>query len=450
MNVAPRFGSRGSRPLLIAIVALAATLASCGRSLPTTPVLPREAAPARASVTGRTNSADDLEDAVVTLAPGANAHEVCYDYDATLMWSGDGYARILPPPGETCEQLCAAMWTDPRVLSAERNSLIETAESRQESYASDDGLGSMQTYTEQPAADSLQLALAHEVSDGNGIRVAIIDTGVDASHPALYGHVTAGWDFVGGDANAADETSNVDSDGDGQLNEAYGHGTHVAGIVQLTAPRATILPVRVLDANGRGDISNVARGVRWAMDHGARVINLSLGMLRRSDAIQLLLEEAEARGIVVVCSAGNWGADNPTEFPASSSHAIAIGATHAKPRPADFTSYGSHLDLCAPGVGIRSAYPGGAWRLWSGTSMSTPFVAGTAALLLAVHPTWNAGNVQTRIEATTRTLVWVPPAEVGKLGSGALDVGAALMPDRTTLVSTGEPPAQDPTERRAR
>ena len=156
------------------------------------------------------------------------------------------------------------------------------------------------------------------------------------------------------------------------------------------------------------------------------MLNLSLGSLKGSDALQNALADAENRGVIVISSAGNWGADSPVEFPARSSHVAAIAAVDATAYPAAFSSYGPIVALAAPGVGVRSTFPGGGYRLWSGTSMSAPFVAGTAALIAEMHPTWTLSQVMRRIEDTAR-----PVKEQGEdFGAGALDAGAALAPDR--------------------
>jgi subtilisin family serine protease len=412
--------------VLVAVLALAG-LASCGRQLPTASLF----APGTARVAGAARSGGDPEDVVVLLGPGTNAQEVAASYGASVLLEEAGLARLLPAPGETPAQLVTRLSADPRLMTSESNASLQPAEMRgQEPFASDDGQGNPETWAHQPAAEALHLAEAHQSSSGANVRVAILDTGIDPAHPAFAGRIVGTWDFISGDADASEQPDGLDNDGDGLVDEAVGHGTHVAGVVSLTAPRCELLIARVLDSDGRGDVMSVASGVRWAIDHGARVINLSLGMLKNSDALQHVLAEAEARGIVVVAAAGNWGAENPREFPGSSSHAFAIAAVNADATPATFTSFGSQVALCAPGVAIRSTFVGGGYRVWSGTSMAAPFVAGTAALLFALHPNWDPEAILQRITTTTVPAVAVPPAMQGRLGAGVLDVGAALAADR--------------------
>ena len=131
-----------------------------------------------------------------------------------------------------------------------------------------------------------------------------------------------------------------------------------------------------------------------------------------------------------VAAAGNSGAEFPLEYPAANNQTLAVAAVDADDRPADFTSYGTYVDMCAPGVGIRSAYPGGGYALWSGTSMAAPFVSGTVALLLGLHPAWNAGVVLGRLWLSARPTATTTVAQAGRLGGGVLDVNNALEDDR--------------------
>ena len=163
-------------------------------------------------------------------------------------------------------------------------------------------------------------------------------------------------------------------------------------------------------------------------------------MLHTSPAIENLLAEAEQRGIVCVVSAGNWGSDSPVEFPASSTHVLAVAATDIAGQAASFTSHGSFVALCAPGVAIRSAYFGGRYALWSGTSMAAPFVSSAAALLLAMHASWDRLQVLDRLATSARPLDELNPEIAGELGAGGLVMGAALAPDASFGSDALRPP----------
>ncbi len=412
---------------LLALAAIASLAVSCARDLPTAAPRSVETRAGARHLTGQ----DISQEIVVTLAPGAHAVDVASTYGAVLLLADDQrrVAVLHAGPADDATDLRTRLASDPRITTTESNRYLQPAESRQKSFAFDDGLGTPQTYNAQPAAESMHLGAAHLTSLGDGVRVAILDTGIDATHPYLAGRVVAQHDFIDDDADASEHPLGLDTNGDGEIDEAFGHGTHIAGIVGLTAPAAQLVVGRVLDSDGIGDVVTVAQGIRWAVSQGAQVINLSLGALEESDAIEDAIEDAQQAGVVVVAAVGNWGSETPREFPASMPGVAAIAACDAYGVPAEWTSYEPYVALSAPGVAIRSTYPGGGYRLWSGTSMSVPFVAGTAALLRQVHPDWSAWQVMIRIRGSVAPLQYVPATAVGKLGSGMLDVGAALAPD---------------------
>ncbi|MBI5837019.1 MAG: S8 family serine peptidase [Candidatus Eisenbacteria bacterium] len=416
---------------------LALVLASCSRQAPLSPLvgvspLPGHPGNATADQTG------DPQEVVLSLLDVRDAPALAVAYAVTLIETDDeGYAKFLAPFGTNPDTVAARMALDPRVASAERNVLFEPAETRQQSWAFDDGGGTPKAFMEQPAGAAIHLSQAHRFSQGAGVTIAILDNGADASHPALRGHVVGGWNFVDRNSDFTDRAYGVDSNGNGILDEALGHGTHVAGIAALTAPAARLLIVRVLNSDGRGDVMDVASGIRWAMANGARVINLSLGTLQESPAIKQALNDARATGVVCVASAGNWGAEHPEEYPAHAHAALAVAAMDAMGTAAPFTSFGGFVAVSAPGVGVRSAFPGNRYMLWSGTSMSAPFVSGTSALLLSLHPNWNHDQVIQRLTATAGPVATSRSEQAGKLGVGSLDAGAALRADSTMAWNSG-------------
>ncbi|MBG0820320.1 S8 family serine peptidase [Planomonospora sp. ID91781] len=261
---------------------------------------------------------------------------------------------------------------------------------------------------------------------GAGQVVAVVDGGVDASHPDLAGAVLPGTDLVAGS-------------GDGR-SDPDGHGTHVAGVIAAQAGNglgiaglahgAKILPVRVLDANGEGWYSDIAAGIVYAADHGATVINLSLGGTSTDPVMQSAVDYALAKDVAVVAAAGNAGQScaelrypkpglncgNPVSYPAAFPGVVGVAATDSTDVRAAFSQYGSYVDVAAPGVSVYSTYPSGRYVYMDGTSMASPYAAAAVALIRAKFPAMSGPEATARLTGT------------------AYDLGAA---DRDSLYGAG-------------
>lgn len=248
-------------------------------------------------------------------------------------------------------------------------------------------------YGEQYAPQLVGAEEAWDVTQGSSdVTVAIVDTGVDYTHPDLEEKVVKGKDFIDNDDDPMDENM---------------HGTHCAGIAAaLTnngvgiagmAPEVTILAERVLDANGSGTLDSVAQGITHAADEGADVISLSLGSAQGATTLEEAVNYAASKGSVVVAAAGNESTSSPS-YPAYYEAAIAVAATDSNDRIASFSNYGDWVDVAAPGVNILSTVPGGGYQTASGTSMATPLVAGQAALLASQGK--SASEIRQAIEGT--------------------------------------------------
>ena len=191
------------------------------------------------------------------------------------------------------------------------------------------------------------------------------------------------------------------------MNPAYGHGTFVSGLVALAAPEARIMPVRVLDPNGTGDVWRLAKAMVWAAANGANVINLSLGTYTRTHVANELISglATTGRGVVVVAAAGN-AASNLPQFPAGEGGArlLAVAATTPLDTLAPFSDFGSWVDVAAPGASIWSTVPGGQYATWTGTSMASGLASGNAALVRAAYPSMSAQTVISRITGTARKI----------------------------------------------
>lgn len=422
--------------LLSLLLPLLAT--GCGHDAPTR----GDAGPLPAARMAPTVQSDNWEPNVLlaVIEPGENMETIGDDHGCTVDGALSDLVsyRLTVPPGTDLATREAELAADPRISSVTRNYLAQNGEARQSSMAFDEGNLVPEAFHDQDAFERIGVARAVAVLRANGSRpgagplVAIIDTGANLNHRELRGRIdAASYDFVDEDPVPLDLPDGTDNDGDGQVDEATGHGTHVAGLVAAVAPDARLMILRVLNSDGVGTAYDVARAVEYAAAHGARVINLSLGLVEEVWVLHEALGFAENRNCVVIASAGNWGSNSPTEFPASSNRVLSIAASDSLDRAASFTSYRNDVAISAPGTGIRSAYWNGGYATWSGTSMSAPLVAGGAALLVQLHPTWTRAQVMSRLAATCDPVIPTDQHQVGRLGAGRLNLGAALTPEWT-------------------
>ncbi len=281
-------------------------------------------------------------------------------------------------------------------------------------------------YNGQEVVAALQLDQAHAISRGSGVRVAVLDTGVQRSHPFLSGSLhPSGYDFVDLDSSPDEVADGQDNDGDGKVDEGYGHGTHVAGILHLVAPEAQILPVRVLDSEGRGTHFRTASAILYAAREGAEVINLSLGSTQSSWVLREAVRGAARRGAVVVSAAGNQGGD-VKQYPAAEDCVVAVTALDGQDRRSDFASYGNWVNLAAPGENIYSPFPVDGFAWWGGTSMAAPFAAGQAALLFGVDSGLTPRQVGALLGGTASSIQAQNPQDHALLGAGKVDPLASL------------------------
>lgn len=289
-------------------------------------------------------------------------------------------------------------------------SLILSAEAEAIAVASpiteDDGL---KTYEDHLALIKRDQACALADKSGEPVIVAVVDTGVDTTHPDLKDVILH--DATGQIVGANFVGSGAQMPPDDLYNDQAGHGTHVAGLIGAAAnngrgvvgvgacANVKIMPVRVLGANGKGNSIEIERGVKWAADHGAQIINLSLGFTGNlygssRNFYRSLYAELAQRDIVVFAASGNDGYENGTEdpdapgavrfgFPASYDNVISVAATDSHGKLAYFSNRGPRVDIAAPGYAVLSTLMGGSYGRMSGTSMATPVAAGSYALALA-------------------------------------------------------------------
>lgn len=284
------------------------------------------------------------------------------------------------------------------------------------------------------------------------VTVAVIDTGIDLDHPELAPLLVQGSDMVDLGPNPTPPAGwRFEGDFQGRDNvpqDEVGHGTHVAGTISCLSNNGTgvagmtwacrLMPVKVLTrivrlsdgrVSGTGSAADIAAGIRWAVDNGARVLNLSLGGTTDTQVERDAIAYAVARGAVVVAAMGNsFQQGNPTSFPAAYPGVIAVGAISASNQRAGFSQTGPHIDVVAPGVGILSTDWDNGFGTKDGTSMASPHVAGLAALILSCNANLTAAQVGDILRQTARPLRDQPadPIPNNAYGFGCIDAAAAI------------------------
>ena len=251
--------------------------------------------------------------------------------------------------------------------------------------------------TNRHSREMIQLSAAHQITQGlPEIKIAVLDTGIQVAHPELVDAMLPGYDFVdilNGANRFLGDYLGADPDPDDEV----GHGTHVAGIIAAqgkaipigVAPKCRLIPVRVLGAMrqgkhrvGAGLVDNINNGIKWAIDQGAHIINMSLGIQHSGGGLphEEVIRYAQAKGIIIVAAAGNDGQEN-RYYPGALPGVIAVGALDAQGKIASFSTYGRQVVIAAPGTEIYSTYINNSYAFSSGTSQAAPFVSGAIALL---------------------------------------------------------------------
>ncbi len=390
---------------------------------------------------------------VVEIKPGASIDAINARHRTKTIQQiyGTNFYRLATPANKSENKWRKRLRKDEDLLSAELNPLVTSPSLFARSTSSfPDGFASvgfhLSDYTAQQQFYSwLKLEDVQLRSRGAGVIVAVIDTGIDRSHPLLSSKMwrdersnadiandgfdndgdgllddSWGWDFVDNDNNPADTP-------DDPAKTVAGHGTFIAGLIATLAPDARLLPIRAFGPDGMGNAFTVAAAVKYAADHGAQVINLSLGSSEASTLLQEAITDARKRGIVVVAAVGNDNDEVAPQFPSSLDGVIAVAAIDLQSKKAPFSNFGNHIDVCAPGVKLISAYPNereGGYAIWSGTSFAAPLAAAEAALLLALDA--KQPDVKRVIEESASEIDSLNPGFAGKLGKGRIDPLNAL------------------------
>jgi subtilisin family serine protease len=316
-------------------------------------------------------------------------------------------------------------------------------------------------YARQPLAAVIGLPQAQSRGMLGTATVAVIDTGVDAMHPALAGALVNGYDFTREAAGIPDDLSDVDATIAGYLRQSttafidqsttafidntvrpvpinqyawaalaqsttafidtgklptgFGHGTMVASMIRLSAPAARIMPIKAFRADGSSDTFNLVRAIYFATDRGAKVINMSFHMKAISPEMTRAVNYAAARNVILVSSAGNDG-NEVIVWPAAYPKVMGIASTDLDDQRSGFSNYGAAIvTMAAPGEGVIVAYPGNNYASAWGTSFSTPLVSGAVTLLLQRNPSWSAAHVERELTRRAKGLS-------AELGAGRLDL----------------------------
>jgi subtilisin family serine protease len=414
-------------------------------------------------------------DITVMLMNGATIQQVASAYGAKIadQFGKRPIYRLELPVGTDVDGALSQMGSDSRIRFAESNAETASPEThrqdvwavrqdvwavRQDVWAVRQdvwAVGGETAYATQWAPDALALSQAHAIATGNGVRVAVLDTGVDATHPALASKMARradgsvlGFDFVDFDNDASEGGSSAD--------RGWGHGTHVAGLVSLSAPNAKIMPVRVLDAGGKGNAWVLAEALMWAIDpdgnpktdDGAHVVNMSMATVRPTRLLNTAIELATCtddddneneddysdagfdddkercntlHGVVVVTAAGNGGSATEQLWPAAEAAEgqLSIAASNRGNALSFFSNSGDWINLASPGESIVSTVPGGGYATWNGTSMATPFAAGIAALVLEVKNDLKPVDVTKRLKERSAKLCGTSMRGLHALGAVA-------------------------------
>jgi subtilisin family serine protease len=259
-------------------------------------------------------------------------------------------------------------------------------------------------------------ASAWDISQGAGVVIAILDSGVDAAHPDLSSRIVPGW-------NVWDNNSNT--------SDVHGHGTAVAGTAAATmnnamgvagiAGQAKIMPVRIADSSGYATFSSIAQGITYAADHGARVASISFKNLPTSSTVQSAAQYMKGKGGLVVVSAGN-DAINENFTPTTTM--IPVSATDSSDKLTSFSSYGAYVAMSAPGIDIWTTNRGGGYGAWWGTSFATPNTAGTIALIMGANPSLTSSQVESVLYSSATDL-GAPGRDI-YFGYGRINTAAAV------------------------
>lgn len=401
----------------VAIVLGVSLLAGCGTSLPVRNV-PTESSFAPRAIAGET---------LVRLKKGVSPQAYARRHGLQLVQTiGLGmYVFKGNSPLDTLEADASVVWAEPNMAFSLPPLKTAPAPARVPSQTS-------ATFNDPliPAQYGLEITGVDRVwpvqKGSPDVVVAVIDSGIDGTHPEFAGQLVPGYDFSEKEFKPG---GNVDG---------YGHGTHVAGVIGAVAgngtgiagaaPGCKLMPVRIFNNFGHTTTGGAAAAVVWAVDNGAKVINASWGSTLPGQASHDAYQYALDKDVVFVAAVGNSGKNDSKSYPGASPGVIGVSATNASDRWASFSTWGDWVSLAAPGHGILSTYPmakGNGYRIMDGTSMASPMVAAAAALVRSQHPQLTQAQVKARLEKTAKDVIQngIDPYS----GHGRVDIARAVL-----------------------
>ena len=410
------------------------------------------------SLSAQRSLADDSEgkfrkgEVLVEIKPGASIEAINARYGTSTIQCiyGTNLYRLATPRKKKENKFRKRLANDPDVLIAALNPVITTPVNvfgrAVIGFPGDDptpGQVRADYVAQQLVGDLFAIQLR---AKGAGVIVAVVDTGIDRNHPDIKDHIWSNPNEIPGD--------NIDNDNDGLVDDVFGwnffdntpdtmeqrgglqtsiagHGTFIAGLIALIAPQAKIMPIRAFSSDGVSDAFSVAQAIKYAGDHGARVINLSFGSTEESQVMHDAVTYARQRGVLLVAAVGNENKanDQSPQFPANwSQEVMSIAALDRNNRKATFSNFGTDVSVSAPGVDLVSLFPEinntPDYAMWSGTSFAAPLAAAEAALIFEDNP--KHSDVRSTIETTATNVDDVNPGFAGKLGKGRIDPLEAL------------------------
>lgn len=382
----------------------------------------------------------DLHQVVISLAPGTNLDLVAKDFGAKIVRRGPLNFATLEFSESDMQEIIKTLKSTPGITGAEEN-YPRTIQGIPESSPPKDPL-----YLKQWPLINRGVPGAWEMgATGQGVTIAIVDTGIALEHPDLKANIVPGYNSItGSEVVGANQDNN-------------GHGTQVAGIAAAernnlgvvgVAYQAKIMPIKAIGSKGVGYDDAIADGIIWAADHGAKIINLSLGSENGSVSSDILKEAvtyAHNKGCLLIAASGNYDSEsqgNPgVSYPASDPRVLAITSTDKAGKVTNYSATGSEVDLAAPGDSILtdqwSRAEGSGYTYASGTSLAAPFVSGEAALIWGQHPEWSRDQVVQALEQGTEDLG--SPGRDNQYGYGLVDVELALTLTNQTLDTRTSP-----------